>query len=119
MAIRVAEDSLSASWLAVRLGMEPLRLEGMRRAGELIAYRPEGAREHYYPLWQFDEDWQPLPLVPTLVREARERGLPENRLYETLSARSGMSAGGGRLADSLREGRDEHVLEAIRLARPS
>jgi hypothetical protein len=119
LATRVAEDSLSASWLAVRLGVEPLRLEAMRRAGELISYRPEGARERYYPLWQFDEDWQPLPIVARLVREARERGLGENRLYETLSARSGLSAGGGRLADSLREGRDEHALEAIRLARPS
>ena len=119
MATRVAKDSLSASWLAVRLGMEPLRLEGMRRAGELIAYRPEGAREHYYPLWQFDEEWRPLPIVPRLVREARERGLDDDRLYGVLTARSGMSAGRGRLADSLREGRDEHVLEAMRLARPS
>src|SRR5882672_4643665 len=70
LATRVAEDALSASWLAVRLGMEPLRLEGMRRAGELIAHRPTGAREHYYPLWQFDEEWQVLPIVPRLVREA-------------------------------------------------
>ena len=118
MATRVAEDTLSASWLAVRLGMEPLRLEAMRRAGELIAFRPDGAREHYYPLWQFDEDWRPLPIVPRLVRESRERGLDENRLYEILAGRSGISAGGGRLARSLREGRDEHVLEAVRLARP-
>jgi hypothetical protein len=115
--MRVAEDSLSASWLAVRLGMEPLRLEGMRRAGELIAYRPEGAHEHYYPLWQFDEEWRPLGIVPRLVREARERGLSENRLYEILSSRSGLGSGGGRLADSLRGGRDEHVIEAVRLAR--
>ena len=119
MAPRVAKDSLSASWLAVRLGMEPLRLEGMRRAGEVIAYRPEGAREHYYPLWQFDEDWRPLPIISRLVREARERGLAENRVYEVLAARSGISAGGGRLADSLREGREEHVIEAIRLAQSS
>ena len=119
MATRVAEDTLSASWLAVRLGAEPLRLEGMRRAGELIAYRPEGAREHYYPLWQFDEEWQVLPIVPRLIREARERGLGDNRLYEVLSARSGMSAGTERLADSLREGRDEHVIEAVRLAQSS
>jgi hypothetical protein len=118
LATRVADDSLSASWLAVRLGMEPLRLEAMRRAGELIAYRPEGAREHYYPLWQFDEDWRPLPIVPRLVREGAERGLGENRLYEILAGRSGLSAGGGRLAKSLREGRDEHVLEAVRRARP-
>jgi hypothetical protein len=117
LATRIADDSLSASWLAVRLGMEPLRLEAMRRAGELIAYRPDGAHEHYYPLWQFDEDWRPLPIVPRLVREGRERGLAENRLYEILAGRSGISAGGGRLAQSLREGRDEHVLEAVRRAR--
>jgi hypothetical protein len=119
LATRVAEDTLSASWLAVRLGAEPLRLEAMRRAGELIAYRPPTAREHYYPLWQFDEEWHPLPIVPRLVREARDRGLSDNRLYEILSARAGISSGRGRLADALREGRDEHILEAIRLARPS
>jgi hypothetical protein len=119
LATRVAEESLSASWLAVRLGIEPLRLEAMRRAGEVIAYRPDGAREHYYPLWQFDEEWRVLPIVPRLVREARERGLSENRLYDILAARSGLSAGGGRLAGSLREGRDEHVLEAVRQARPA
>jgi hypothetical protein len=113
----VADDSLSASWLAVRLGAEPLRLETMRRGGELIAYRPEGTREHYYPLWQFDEEWRPLPIIPTLVREARARGLTDDRLYEILAARSGISAGGGRLADSLREGRHDHVLQAIRLVR--
>ena len=117
MAARVAQDMLSASWLAERLAVEPLRLEAMRRAGELIAYRPAGANEHYYPLWQFDESWQPLPIVPRLVQEARRRGLGENRLYEVLTARSGI-AGGRRVADGLREGRFDHVLEAIRLARP-
>ncbi len=116
MAARVAEDSLSGSWLSVRTGIEPLLLEAMRRDGELIAYRPEGSDERYYPVWQFDEEWHPLPVVPRLVRTARERGLGENRLYEVLTARAGL-ASGRRLADSLREGRDEHVLEAVRLAR--
>ena len=117
MAVRAAEDTLSGSWLAVRTGLEPLIIEGMRRDGELIAFRPEGSHEPYYPVWQFDEEWQPLPIVPRLVRAARERGMSENRLYEALTARAGL-ASGRRLADSLREGRDEHVLEAIRLARP-
>ena len=117
MAAKIAQDTLSASWLASRLAVEPLRLEAMRRAGELIAFRPAGAREHYYPLWQFDESWQPLPIVPRLVQEARQRGLPENRLYEVLTARSGI-AGGRRVADGLRQGRSDHVLDAIRLARP-
>jgi hypothetical protein len=117
MAAKVAQDTLSASWLASRLAVEPLRLEAMRRDGELIAFRPAGAHEHYYPLWQFDESWQLLPIVPRLVQEARQRGLRENRLYEVLTARSGI-AGGRRVADGLREGRSDHVLEAIRLASP-
>jgi len=99
--------------------MEPLRLEVMRRGGELIAYWPDGAHEYYYPLWQFDEEWRPLPIVPALVREARERGLTGNRLYEILAARSGLSAGGGRLGESLRKGKHEHVLDAVRLAQTS
>jgi hypothetical protein len=117
LAIRVAEDSLSASWLATRLGAEPFKLDVMRRAGELIAYRPEGSREYYYPLWQFDEEWQPLPIIPQLVREAEARGLRGNRLYEVLNARAG-ATGSSRLGESLREGRFEHVLGAIRSARP-
>jgi hypothetical protein len=117
LATRVAEDSLSASWLASRLGSEPFKLEAMRRAGELIAYRPEGSREYYYPLWQFDEEWQPLPIIPQLVREAEARGMRGNRLYQALNARAGI-AGGRRLGESLREGRFDHVLEAIRTASP-
>jgi hypothetical protein len=115
LTIRVAEDSLSASWLGSRLGVEPFKLEAMRRAGELIAYRPEGSREHYYPLWQFDEEWQPLPIIPQLVREAEGRGLRGDRLYEVLNARAG-ATGSSRLGQSLREGRFEHVLVAIRSA---
>lgn len=117
MAIRVAEDSLSASWLATRLGAEPFKLDVMRRAGELIAYRPEGSREYYYPLWQFDEEWQPLPIIPQVVREAEARGLRGNRLYEVLNARAG-ATGSSKLGESLREGRFEHVLGAIRAAQP-
>jgi hypothetical protein len=116
VAARAAEDSLSASWLASRLGIEPFKLEAMRRAGDLIAYRPDGAREHYYPLWQFDDEWQPLPIIPQLVREAEARGLRGNRLYEVLNARAGLS-GDKRLGESLREGRFDHVLESVRTAR--
>jgi hypothetical protein len=117
MRVTAPPDSLSASWLAVRLGIEPRKIEAMRRAGELIAYRPEGAHEYYYPVWQFDDDWRPLPVVPSLVRAAREAGLSDNRLYELLNARSGL-AGDRKLADALREGRADHVLNAIRSARP-
>ncbi len=117
MATRLADDTLSASWLASRFAIEPLKLEAMRRSGEVIAFRPAGSREHYYPLWQFDDEGHPLPIVPRLVQEARDRGLRGNRLYEVLSARAGMG-GDRRLADSLREGRVDHVLDTIRTARP-
>ena len=117
MSTRVTEDSLSAAWLATRLGAEPFKLDAMRRAGELIGYRPEGSREYYYPLWQFDEEWQPLPIIPQLVREGGARGLRGNRLYEVLNARAGVTSG-RRLGESLREGRLDHVLDALRSARP-
>jgi len=116
VATRLADDTLSASWLASRFAIEPLKLEAMRRDGELIAFRPPGARESYYPLWQFDDEGKPLPVIRRLVVEARERGLDDNRLYEVLSARAGLG-GDRRLADSLREGRVDHVLDAIRSAR--
>ncbi len=115
MALKVANDTLSASWLAERLAIEPFKMDAMRRAGELIAYRPPGAHEHYYPVWQFDEEWRPLPIIPMLVQEARARGLSDNRLYEILNARAGMGSR-KRLGESLREGRVDHVLEAIRVA---
>ena len=115
MVTRLADDALSASWLASRFAIEPLKLEAMRRDGEVIAFRPAGAHEYYYPLWQFDEEGHPLPVVRRLVVEARERGLRGNRLYEVLSARAGLG-GDKRLADSLRDGRADHVLDAIRSA---
>jgi len=117
VATRLADDSLSASWLADRFAIEPFKLEAMRRDGEVIAFRPPGAREYYYPLWQFDEEGNPLLVVPRLVAVAHERGLRGNRLYEILSARAGLG-GDRRLADSLRDGRVDHVLDAIRSARP-
>jgi hypothetical protein len=116
VATRLADDTLSASWLAARFAIEPFKLEALRRDGEVIAFRPAGAREYYYPLWQFDEEGNPLPVVPRLVHEARERGLRGNRLYEILSSRAGLG-GDKRLADSLRDGRVDHVLVAIRSAR--
>ena len=116
MATRLADDTLTASWLASRFAIEPFKLEAMRRDGEVIAFRPAGAREYHYPLWQFDDEGRPLPVVPRLVRAARERGMRGNRLYEILSARAGLG-GDKRLADSLRDGRVDHVLDAIRSAR--
>jgi hypothetical protein len=115
LAKRLSTDALTGSWLAVRTALEPRLIEAMRRDGELIGVRPPGSSEHYYPLWQFDEDWRPLPAVKRITEAARERGLDENRLYEVLSARLGLG-GEHRLGSTLRAGNVDRVLAAVRSA---
>ena len=70
--------------------------------------------EHYYPVWQFDEDWRPLPAVQRVTRAARERGLSDDRLYEVLSTASGSAA--RRLASAMRVDNGEQVVAAVRAA---
>jgi len=107
-------DCLTASWLAARLGVDPAKIDAMRRAGELIAVREQGSSEWRYPAWQFSE-WKPRRAVPRIVAAAREAGLDETRLYERLTAPLGLGLGGRRrLADVLLEGRDDEVVEAVR-----
>jgi len=55
-------------------------------------------------------------VVQRLVQAARENGLSDDRLYEVLTSRAGLS-GSGRLADALREGREEYVLGIVRTTR--
>jgi hypothetical protein len=114
---RLSTEALTGSWLATRTAIEPRLIEAMRRDGELIGVRPPGSSEHYYPLWQFDEDWRPLPAVKRITDAARERGLDENRLYEVLSTRLGLG-GEQRLASALRAGNVDRVVAAVRSARP-
>jgi hypothetical protein len=102
---------LTGSWLAARYGIEPRRIEAMRRAGELLAVRR--ADEYVYPSWQFDARG-PRPIVASIVVEARRSGLDDEELYRLLEGREGLTGGGRRLADTLREGDGAHVLEAIR-----
>ena len=114
---RLSTEALTGSWLAERTALEPRLIEAMRRDGELLGVRPTGSTEHYYPLWQFDEDWRPLPAVKRITDAARERGLDDNRLYEVLSARLGLG-GEQRLASVLRAGNVDRVLAAVRSAAP-
>ena len=47
-------------------------------------------------------------MIARLVQAARGAGMSDERLYEVLAARTGIS-GGARLADALRDGRDDYV----------
>ena len=112
MGTRLTEESLSGSWLSTRLGVGTQRLDAMRRAGELLGVRRPGGQDYLYPAWQFAPDGKPLPVVPRLVEAGRGAGMSDERLYEVLAARTGIS-GGTRLADALREGRDDYVLSVV------
>ena len=106
-------DSLPGTWLAERLAVDPLKIEAMRRAGELIAVREPGSSDWRYPAWQLDA-WKPRRGVPRIVAAAREAGLDETRLYEVLTAPLGLTGSTRRLADLLAEGREDEVVEAVR-----
>jgi hypothetical protein len=107
-------DCLTASWLAERLAVDPARIEAMRRAGELVAVRPDGETEWLYPAWQLTGG-EPRKVVPRLVAVARENGLDGSRLYDILTTPMGLT-GRRTLVDLLAEGRDEDIVEAVRAA---
>jgi hypothetical protein len=113
MSRALLEESLSGSWLSSRLGIGTHRLDAMRRSGELLGVRRPGGQDYLYPAWQFAPDGKPLPVIQRLVQAGRGAGMSDERLYEVLAARSGIS-GSERLADALREGREEYVLSVIR-----
>jgi hypothetical protein len=106
-------DCLTGSWLAERLAVDPLKIDAMRRAGELIGVRKPGSSDWLYPPWQFSE-WRPRPAIPRIVAVARAAGIGESRLFEILTAPLGLR-GTRRLADLLKEGRDDEVVQAVRL----
>jgi hypothetical protein len=104
--------ALSASWLSTKWGVDTVRINAMRRAGELLAVRPAGSHEWRYPAWQFGDDGKMRADVRHVLAAARERGLDADALNALLQRRSGMT-GGGRLLDDLLAGRVDHVLRAV------
>ena len=108
-------DALSASWLSTKWGVDTVKINAMRRAGELLAVRPAGSQEWRFPAWQFGPDGTVRPEVERVLAFARDRGVPPERVPELLDRRSGMT-GGGRLRDDVVEGRVEHVLDVIATA---
>ena len=106
-------DALSASWLSTKWGVDTVLINAMRRAGELLAFRPAQSQEWRYPAWQFGPDGRLRPEVERVLDAARARGMPQERLLELLERRSGI-IGGGRLRDDLLDGKVDHVLDAVR-----
>jgi hypothetical protein len=107
------DRALSASWLSTRWGVDTVRINAMRRSGELLAVRPAGTQEWLYPSWQFDTDGSVKPDVARVLAAARERGIGSEQLSEILQRRSGLT-GSTRLLDDLLAGRVDHVLSSIR-----
>ena len=66
-------DCLPGTWLAERLAVDPLKIDAMRRAGELIAVREPGSSEWRYPAWQFDS-WKPRRGITRIVAAAAGGG---------------------------------------------
>jgi hypothetical protein len=108
--------TLPATWLAVRMAVDPARIDALRRGGELIAVREPGSTEWRYPAWQFDSG-TPRSSVARVVAAARESGVDESRLYDVLTTQLGLRGGGGRLVDLLLEGREDEVVAAVRASR--
>lgn len=111
-------DCLSASWLSARLGVDVARIDALRRSGELIGVRPEGATEWLYPAWQF-AGREPRPVVRLILSAARDAGLDERRLYDVMTLPLGLGArreGKHCLADLVVAGADDQVVAAVRAA---
>jgi hypothetical protein len=107
--------TLPATWLAQRAGVDPARIDALRRGGELIAVREPGSTEWRYPAWQF-EGGKPRASVARVVAVARESGIDDGRLFDLLTAPMGLRDEGRNLADLLVQGRTDEVVEAVRAA---
>ncbi len=105
-------ECLSASWLAERLAVDPARIDGMRRAGELVAVRDEGSTEWRYPAWNLEGE-QPRQGIARIVAVAREAGLDETAIYDALVAPRGLR-GEQRLVDLLLAGRVDDLVRTLR-----
>ncbi len=102
---------MTTEWLASRLGLQPARVEGLRRAGQLVGLRRSDGR-HEFPSWQFGRDGRLLAVVPRLVAAAREAGVDDRRLHDIVTMRDGLT-GGRRLSELLHDGGEEQVLRAL------
>ena len=105
-------EALSASWLSTKTGVDTVKINAMRRAGELVAVRPAGSQDWRFPAWQFGQDMRVRPAVAQVLAAAKQRGMRPEEVAELLDRRSGVT-GTARLRDDVLAGRVEHVLAVI------
>ena len=103
---------LSGSWLAQRFGVDPLKVDAMRRAGELHAVR-NGTGEWKYPAWQFEADGRTNPAVRPLRAAAHVERIAALELEQLLETRVGL-VGGKRVRDHLLNGGADRVVDGLR-----
>ena len=102
---------MSTTWVAARFGLDPVRVNALRRAGELYAFRLPGG-DWLYPAWQFDAKGV-RPGVAAFFAAAREEGFGAADLDEILARRVGI-VGGSSVIELLRGDRPEQAIPAIR-----
>ncbi len=108
----MTDTTLSATWLAARNGVDPVRIERRRRAGELLAVRNDAGREWRYPMWQFDGNGQVRPAVARLLELAKEKRIPSDRLEQLLDRKVGL-VGGTTVRELLMNGGADQALSEI------
>jgi hypothetical protein len=104
--------NLTGSWLATRFGVDPLKIEAMRRAGELYAVR-NGSGEWRYPSWQFEADGKTKPAVKRLLAAAHEERIDALRLDEVLERRKVGLVGGHSVREALLNGGEARALAEV------
>ena len=108
MTQRGRANGLSTTWVASRFGLDPVRVNVLRRAGELYAVRTPGSTEWIYPAWQFEGDGL-KPGVARFFGAAREQGLTGAQIGRVLHRRVGMVGGRTVLDILLRDGPDRAI----------
>ena len=106
---RLLEEALTVGQLRPYKSRQ--RLQQLRDEGRLFAIKTPFERGLVYPVWQFDENYDPLLAMPKLIRTAREAGLSALGLHQVMTGRRENAKTGVEL---LAGGREDLVLGMLR-----
>ena len=104
-------NALSTSWLAARLGLDPIQVDRLRESGALLGVR--NGQEHHYPAWQFAESGRLRPAAVRLLGEARRLRVEPEAVVALLERPVGL-VGQQRFLDLLLDGHEDRVLGELR-----